>query len=167
MGWLVGALVTIGTGAQAACGTSHFKFDSSGIAHNWQDSQLAAPENDDNWYGEGGQDYLESQPCSDDLGVEGGGENDELRLGSGVDSGSGGAGRDDIFGGAGDDLLKGGNGDDELRDQENGDSDWLIGHDDNDVLDVADNDPDDIADGGPQTDTCGANVNDQKISCEN
>jgi hypothetical protein len=60
----------IGTGAQAACGTSHFKFDSSGIANNWQDSQLAAPENDDNWYGEGGQDYLESQPCSDDLGVE-------------------------------------------------------------------------------------------------
>jgi hypothetical protein len=166
LGWSLGALIMLGTSAQAACGTSHFKFDTNDQANNWLDSQLAAPENDDNWFGEGAQDNLESQPCADDFGVEGGGENDVIRLGSGVDSGSGGAGRDDVFGGTGNDLLQGGNGDDELKDQEGSDADYLQGHDGDDLLDVADGDGADEAHGGPQTDTCGVNPNDVTSSCE-
>lgn len=165
-GWSLGAIVAISGAAKATCSDTHTKVDGADIANNWLDSQLAAPENSDNWSSLGGQDNLEPQPCSDDLGVEGGGENDVLRMGAGADAGFGGAGRDDVFGGTANDLLQGGNGDDELRDQESDDADHLLGNGDDDLLDVADNDGNDIADGGPGTDTCGVNPNDQAPSCE-
>ncbi len=118
------------------------------------------------WYGEGGNDYLRSLACKD-WAVHGGADNDNVGGGSDEDYPNGGAGNDYVYGGAGWDFLRGDSGRDRLYDAETGGDDllWGEGHDDY-LVDGRDSDGRDEVDGGAGTDNCEWDAGDSHPDCE-
>ena len=103
IGWMLGATMVVGLGTATAgggCATDP-RNDPFDISDTWNDT---GTDSDDRWTSNGAQDTLNSQPCPD-RNVDGGGENDEIHLGSQGDYGAGNAGRDEVFGGAGNDRC--------------------------------------------------------------
>lgn len=166
IGWMLGATMVVGLGTATAgggCATDP-RNDPFDISDTWNDT---GTDSDDRWTSNGAQDTLNSQPCPD-RNVDGGGENDEIHLGSQGDYGAGNAGRDEVFGGAGNDEVHGGNGDDDITDTEGDDQDLLYGHADNDHIDDQDGGGGfnvDVLDGGPDSDTCVRDSIDVLTSC--
>ena len=138
-------------------------YGSSGPDAKYDDTDGEDEENQ--WYAQGGQDFLRSLAC-DDIDVKGGPENDDIGGGSGRDNVGGQAGRDDVYGGAGSDDLGGGDGDDEMFDEQADDFDNADGNQDDYLIDLRDGDDQDSADGGPQQDTCRTNTGDSEFNCE-
>lgn len=106
--------------------------DGSGLLRGGigRDTLTAFGANDDNLYGDGGNDYLDAGGGADR--TYGGSGNDVIDGGEGNDRAYGEAGQDQIFAGAGNDLAYGGDGDDSIEGEAG--NDQLFGDAGNDTL---------------------------------
>lgn len=175
LGWALGQLAF---GAQSAlaytdgCDVEADQYLGSGNTTLY-DSSDGDEDEWNNWFGEGGDDSLHSEQCSD--GVNGGSGADNLYAGGSTedpgafDGVEGLNGADFIDGGSGDDTLDGGSGDDVIYDYVHGsDLDHMYGGPDDDVLDTDDGDGQDATWGeGGTLDICRTNGGDLEYpSCE-
>ena len=118
-----------------------------------------------NWHGQDGQDFLRSLACNDNP-VEGNDHADDVGGGSAFDSVDGGPVRDNVYGGANHDNIYGGGGPDFLRDDESPDMDNAYGGSENDFIDVLDFDGDDLVNGQGGVDDCFWDTGDSRLNCE-
>ncbi len=164
LGVLVGWIIGRATWAQAGFCPLETRVDNGAINNNWDDLADGVDENNE-WFGGGGQDTLRGHPC-DDIEILGEAADDDIGGGSGGDNVRGGTNRDIARGGQDNDTVQGGNGNDiGVLDVESDDVDNLEGNSGDDFLDSVDGDNFDDVHGGPDSDDCNTNSGDTRTSC--
>lgn len=160
--WFTGTVV--GASVEARAGSCSVESPWTGTSAG--DTKVDSTDLVNQWWADGGNDYLRSNAC-DDIDVHGEAQSDDVGGGSGWDNVFGGDQNDDIYGGAENDDLSGGAGADEFFDEQAFDDDDATGGGNDDVIDMRDGDGWDSLSGGSGTDSCLSNTGDSEdATCE-